>query len=113
MEYMSASQLSNGLPIVRSEVTHANDAALLHFRVVWIINLPPHVNKSFYWRNSLNVFDYWLLFGMRHVSDNYKGKYNNARATNDVEEPSKPNDSISCILYLNGGISLPYVWVLW
>ena len=63
MEDMSASQLSNGLTIVLRKVSHTDDAALLHFRVLWVISLLFEVDDSLNLRNSSQMLKSGILFG--------------------------------------------------
>ena len=74
MEDMPTSQLCNRLSIVYSEVAHADNATLLHFWIVWIINLPSDVYNSFYGRNPLYVSDVRLFLRMRRIRYHDKGK---------------------------------------
>ena len=53
MEDMSTPHLSDWLSITLCKITHADDTALLHLRVVWIVSLLSKVNDSLYLRDSI------------------------------------------------------------
>ena len=64
MEDMSASQLSNGLTIVLRKVSHADDAALLHLRVLWVISLLFEVDDSLNLRDSSKSLKSGILLSL-------------------------------------------------